>query len=575
MKADHASEAYLDETFAHCEIDRSRRYADTIEDSWKETAGTESVQYQPESWLPGLREGQHSPRGFSSEPNSIMGHHARSSVYDVAYSRHSIDDSQSRVWDLETSEITTPSEYEWALPMISHESVIDDVQLNIWDLGTSANTKYDFDINTDAIDSWPPFDTRSMRDTRSLRASSVSSALTSERSTGGGVLMCQFLGCVATFTGRYAKGNLGRHWRQKHRAQELEEYSCEVDGCYRRFQRKDSRRKHYKKYHPHLIAVGVSPLGIQRKQHTAIDVDASSSKMESLPLSYPVTETRLVTCANPALVERITGPEESASCGPSEIHPDINSDQEHESLELEARTIGFSDIIDTTSLNEADEMVIAEDRRNCCTLCENKFQRPADLRRHMQQHEEPLLACDVLGCERNFHRVDKLRDHVRQAHKGDVATEEGILIIQMPPEPVQPSSTHLCLSCNLVFQRESQLNQHIARKHIRRYQCNECDKAFNLNADLERHKKTRHNSAAEALFKCSEAGCSLTFTRQDNLQRHLRRIHGCEDASHTALLGPGAGNGGTHQDPLKVTLEDANTTMVENIICTTPESRSL
>ena len=76
---------------------------------------------------------------------------------------------------------------------------------------------------------------------------SVSSAVNSDTSSSSEVLYCDR--CAAVFTGKHGKGNLGRHRRQKHHGENPKEYLC---GCGRRFQRMDSRLKHYRKHHPHL-----------------------------------------------------------------------------------------------------------------------------------------------------------------------------------------------------------------------------------------------------------------------------------------------------------------------------------
>ncbi|KAF2821711.1 hypothetical protein CC86DRAFT_358692 [Ophiobolus disseminans] len=174
-----------------------------------------------------------------------------------------------------------------------------------------------------------------------------------------------------------------------------------------------------------------------------------------------------------------------------------------------------------------------------CSVCDISFQRPADLRRHMRQHEVPNFACEVRDCEQKFHRLDRLRDHVRRKHKGEViATDEGPLKFEIPqaePSPDQASS-YPCSSCDLTFERPSQLTQHQARKHVRRYKCNECEKAFHLNADLLRHKRTRHSP--ETLHGCPHEVCSMTFTRQDNLQRHIRRTHGTNDVAESLPVVP-------------------------------------
>lgn len=63
--------------------------------------------------------------------------------------------------------------------------------------------------------------------------------------------LCPFDNCNARFTGRFGKGNLGRHRRQKHAGRPIE-YPCGDGHCTRTFKRKDARLKHHRKAHPYL-----------------------------------------------------------------------------------------------------------------------------------------------------------------------------------------------------------------------------------------------------------------------------------------------------------------------------------
>lgn len=62
--------------------------------------------------------------------------------------------------------------------------------------------------------------------------------------------------CTVIFTGLFAKGNLGRHRRTKHRPRPCK---CEVKGCDRIFARTDARLKHYRKDHLHLSLAPAIP----------------------------------------------------------------------------------------------------------------------------------------------------------------------------------------------------------------------------------------------------------------------------------------------------------------------------
>jgi hypothetical protein len=189
----------------------------------------------------------------------------------------------------------------------------------------------------------------------------------------------------------------------------------------------------------------------------------------------------------------------------------------------------------------SDDIRVTDDGRFKCSLCEDSstFQRLADVRRHMhQKHEEPTYDCGVPGCGRKFHRMDKLRDHVRLAHKGDVGTtEDGIFHFHVAADSEGVARSHRCPQCREDFQRKCDLNHHIHRKHERRYMCTfeGCTKAFNLNTDLERHISSVHRGGTNMpTFVCSNVGCERVFSRKDNLARHMRSCQGEQTVGEAA-----------------------------------------
>jgi hypothetical protein len=82
-----------------------------------------------------------------------------------------------------------------------------------------------------------------------------SSAASVDSSAVPDALRCQYYGCHATYRGKYRIGNLGRHLRIKHGANEQKrEYPCEIEDCPKTYMRQDARLKHYRKEHPALAA---------------------------------------------------------------------------------------------------------------------------------------------------------------------------------------------------------------------------------------------------------------------------------------------------------------------------------
>ncbi|KAF2250422.1 hypothetical protein BU26DRAFT_424836 [Trematosphaeria pertusa] len=93
------------------------------------------------------------------------------------------------------------------------------------------------------------------------------------------------------------------------------------------------------------------------------------------------------------------------------------------------------------------------------------------------------------------------------------------------------ATSHTCPECPLSFPTAGQRNKHVNRKHRRRYICpiSSCQKAFSLNADMERHKKTVHKelfSFSDSMLKCPLSKCKTPeklYSRKDNLDRHVKR----------------------------------------------------
>ncbi|KAL6702590.1 hypothetical protein ACN47E_001320 [Coniothyrium glycines] len=85
----------------------------------------------------------------------------------------------------------------------------------------------------------------------SVAASQTSSgpAGTPSSTNASDTLLCEI--CPAEFTGKYRKGNMGRHLKVLHGARQ---YPCEDDNCEKSFARQDARLKHYRKRHTHLAS---------------------------------------------------------------------------------------------------------------------------------------------------------------------------------------------------------------------------------------------------------------------------------------------------------------------------------
>jgi hypothetical protein len=100
--------------------------------------------------------------------------------------------------------------------------------------------------------------------------------------------------------------------------------------------------------------------------------------------------------------------------------------------------------------------------------------------------------------------------------------------------PSEGDQSLACTECDMSFRTFGQRREHQNRKHTRRFKCDMCDRAFNLQADLGRHERTVHKSDGGAIdggheespLKCPNEGCKTAdkiWDRKDNLWRHIVR----------------------------------------------------
>ena len=60
---------------------------------------------------------------------------------------------------------------------------------------------------------------------------------------------------------------------------------------------------------------------------------------------------------------------------------------------------------------------VTTDGRFCCSKgCPTRYRNKGDCSRHLKKHNDPLFPCPFHGCDMEFYRHDKLRDHMKQGH---------------------------------------------------------------------------------------------------------------------------------------------------------------
>jgi hypothetical protein len=343
------------------------------------------------------------------------------------------------------------------------------------------------------------------------------------------MLVCSM--CNTIFRGKYRKGNLARHENIKHHSANSAMYFCKENSCRKGFKRPDARLKHYRRHHPELTgrwSSGVTPV---RGRSVTQDRDPTPSATSSIGASR---RHSLAFMGKEAENEDISAYTASELLSTLEDSSKMISETPTTMRDLHLGSLGQDD----------DEIRTASDSRVTCSLCESTFQRPADLRRHMQKHEDPMFPCEVTGCKREFYRMDKLRDHVQKTHRGTVSTtDEGSLrfkVAKAAQNAEQPSS-YKCTDCSLEFRTPGLRMNHFNRKHNKRYKCDDCEQAFGLRKDLERHRATRHKALLETTYHCTNKDCPTPdkkFTRKDNFARHVQRCQKKSSSDENVQSGP-------------------------------------
>lgn len=79
----------------------------------------------------------------------------------------------------------------------------------------------------------------------------------------------------------------------------------------------------------------------------------------------------------------------------------------------------------------------------------------------------------------------------------------------------------------------------------KKYQCNQCSRAFARAYNLKTHMAT-HDPLRPKPFVCSHAGCGRSFSRKHDLGRHLVSIHRDESAASGSQYDDGSDSGSSH-----------------------------
>ncbi|KAH8335220.1 hypothetical protein KR067_004108 [Drosophila pandora] len=172
-----------------------------------------------------------------------------------------------------------------------------------------------------------------------------------------------------------------------------------------------------------------------------------------------------------------------------------------------------------------------------CQQCPRSFQTAVEMMKHSRSHSE-VKPFQCGRCSYSFSRKDKLLAHQQvhtrrdveqqQQQMGGLPPMEGDLAqyqqfhqqpVQVKPKPpMQPKSSRnfRCDICDRVFQRERDLQRHRALHMDSLFACKICNMGFNRREQLQRHELEAHGPS----YTCSI--CCISFLHQVELENHLK-----------------------------------------------------
>ncbi|XP_017068562.1 LOW QUALITY PROTEIN: zinc finger protein 436 [Drosophila eugracilis] len=170
-----------------------------------------------------------------------------------------------------------------------------------------------------------------------------------------------------------------------------------------------------------------------------------------------------------------------------------------------------------------------------CQQCPRSFQTAVEMMRHSRSHGD-AKAFQCTRCPCSFTRKDKLVAH-QQVHtrrgvdqqqqqqmgllpplEGELSVQQqhAVQVKQKTPAQSKNSRNYRCDVCDRAFQRERDLQRHRALHMDSLFACKICNQGFNRREQLHRHELEAHGPS----FTC--AICCISFLHQIELENHLK-----------------------------------------------------
>lgn len=153
-----------------------------------------------------------------------------------------------------------------------------------------------------------------------------------------------------------------------------------------------------------------------------------------------------------------------------------------------------------------------------CQICEKKFYRLYNLKRHMANHDVDANPFECSICYRRFKREDLLIRH-SSIHMMGISFDK--------LKKSDKLTKYKCDPCNLEFTSKNAHSGHMSKHRSKyedpekKYSCTECGKSFTKSSHLNRHVKIH---SKDKPYPCTL--CEKQYCRQDQLITHLNKHSG-------------------------------------------------
>ncbi|XP_035270767.1 zinc finger protein 521-like isoform X3 [Anguilla anguilla] len=140
------------------------------------------------------------------------------------------------------------------------------------------------------------------------------------------------------------------------------------------------------------------------------------------------------------------------------------------------------------------------------------------------------------NCNVKFESEAELQNHILSVHRdavgesGQLRTPQASPVSRVSPSQGEEKKTYQCIKCQMVFYSEWDIQVHVANHMLEEglnHECKLCSQTFDSPAKLQCHLIEHSFEGMGGTFKCPV--CFTVFVQASKLQQHIFSSHGQED----------------------------------------------